>query len=619
MNKDRTVRINSLCRRIVAKRLGHNESIPDLGSEIIPKCQKLTRTTLSFFVTHKCEGLNMTAALRQLVTDFRRSIDLYLKDLVIPRADLFLLGKSREIDLTELEQYFEELQSKIENKPQHFEHQCHRILEFKLDEETLNKMQQAEILVLKARTMNIMTDSGLEIDEHILKGYLDKALELDSQSSCANCELGEYLWRIGQIHEAEKNSEAHWKLSMALRHLQSNEVAFKNLCSKESQQKASDMVPLLESKRVEILKKSLSIAKQSTSLDACDARAWECLGNSLVTFCARLKGTYSQLNNLQQQMLDAYSQALAAKTDASVFYDPNFHLSRSIAFSFQQHSSLQDSQRVVEACFLSTLFDPDWTTPLNHIVNLLMLLHRVRSMLQNASEEDCKRLSNCLQLAVCRHLVAPEQEKLPKIKDPLAKLVSRVFGPLQLQRRGGSDENYNMSDTPVAASLLKKHSFDSNLLPKQPLKLVSIANLAKGMNENSVLIGRVQQGIVESFDGDLALNSILVDAFGQPFHLRVIKAAKNCGPRHRDILAIPNPELVQVTIDRVLMKNVRTLAKALSSSLTAQQREKFDAVVEEEITLSSVVVYNAESLILNGKPVGADWNGPLVVENIFYT
>lgn len=144
-----------------------------------------------------------------------------------------------------------------------------------------------------------------------------------------------------------RNSEALWRLSMLLRQLPPD--ANKRVCESLIAQSDEALSELLtaNSQAVDGLSLSLRLAHAAVKAAPTSGRAWECLGNALLT--AFLSDQPAKTAGFITRSLAAFAQALK---DPAVASEPHFHYNRAAALHYQVNINLATSPKTPSsACF----------------------------------------------------------------------------------------------------------------------------------------------------------------------------------------------------------------------------------------------------------------------------
>uniref|UniRef100_A0A5K3FAZ3 TPR_REGION domain-containing protein n=1 Tax=Mesocestoides corti TaxID=53468 RepID=A0A5K3FAZ3_MESCO len=325
------------------------------------------------------------------------------------------------------------------------------------------------------------------------KTCLEKALQIDPGLSDAWCELAEHEWMLCEPERAvaplqttlklnKQNADALWRLSMLLRQLPAESTAKRALFE------CSELLDLLApgGSSKDSLSVSLRLAHAAVKADPTSGRAWECLGNALLT--AFLSGPPDKTAGFIGRSLAAFTQA---SKHPSVVAQPHFHYNRAAALHYKD-----DFSGALVSWLRAGLLDPAWPAPRASATRCLRAFRKMDAIVHTQAEDfdktTRKRIASLISsLAPC--LAADGGQ-------PLAKLL----GPFRPRKQGS------------------KSAAVTSTIPDLEFRLFK--DLKTGNNFGKVVCG----GVVTSLpsDSDLALNLLLVDAEGSFLVLRIHQISK---------------------------------------------------------------------------------------------
>ncbi|VDD82821.1 unnamed protein product [Mesocestoides corti] len=404
----------------------------------------------------------------------------------------------------------------------------------KLDFSKLSNADKAQAYLLKGKALNVAVPIMEQKRESAAeaKTCLEKALQIDPGLSDAWCELAEHEWMLceperavaplqttlklnvsGIMHASvvihlimeagitgspkypvlagllvvpcssiKQNADALWRLSMLLRQLPAESTAKRALFE------CSELLDLLApgGSSKDSLSVSLRLAHAAVKADPTSGRAWECLGNALLT--AFLSGPPDKTAGFIGRSLAAFTQA---SKHPSVVAQPHFHYNRAAALHYKD-----DFSGALVSWLRAGLLDPAWPAPRASATRCLRAFRKMDAIVHTQAEDfdktTRKRIASLISsLAPC--LAADGGQ-------PLAKLL----GPFRPRKQGS------------------KSAAVTSTIPDLEFRLFK--DLKTGNNFGKVVCG----GVVTSLpsDSDLALNLLLVDAEGSFLVLRIHQISK---------------------------------------------------------------------------------------------
>ncbi|VEL08965.1 unnamed protein product [Protopolystoma xenopodis] len=216
------------------------------------------------------------------------------------------------------------------------------------------------------------------------------------------------------------------------------------------------------------------------------------------------------------------------------------------------------------------------------------------------------------------------------------------------QHRGSTRPALKTGTRKSLATLLQ--SLDLNSLPH--LQLMSFTQLQDGPNHGCICVGRVLATLPA--DSDLALPLLLVDPWGSVLPFRIFAIGQGLGPSVKDILAIPDPYIANVSVPHRVIKAVFRLSRLLDgddeignhgdvddsdnddggsseSSLflppaSSESAESADSALKKmkasgrpDFHWRLIRIASPDVLVVNSRSVGRAWNAPVCLRNIFFT
>nr|VZI26237.1 unnamed protein product [Spirometra erinaceieuropaei] len=486
------------------------------------------------------------------------------------------------------------------------------------------------------------------------RSNLLKSLKLDPNLSDAWCELAEVSWMegdpesaIGPLRSALKHdprhSESLWRLSMLLRQLHGEDNSKAKEALLAPSPDAADVLNLLppldicdtasssssstdDASKASTTSLLLSVRLAHAAVKAAptNGRAWECLGNALLT--TFLTGRPSS-DALVNRCLAAFAQAAR---DPCVAMAPHFHYNRGVAWHYQDNFS-----EAILSWFRASLLDPAWPAPRTYAMRLTSTLRRIADEMAGvgASAKARRRLQELIQplaacLQVCRKETAVpsgnsgDADEAPrKVQKTTCAALTRLLGPFF---------NEGQVAAPSAAANTQRRqkalSVSADLLKCQ-LRLFN--DLQTGSNVGSVCCGRVVTSL--PCDSDLVLNLLCVDAESSLMVLRIYHIGKGVGPAVKDVLTVPDPYVEECDVSADLLRLVLTFDACTVAEGAGGNSESDDAEGDgppavpaplphlSDIRLRLIRVPTPSVLCVNGRRVGRAWTAPVMLKNVFFT
>uniref|UniRef100_A0A0V0J5Y9 Tetratricopeptide repeat protein 5 n=1 Tax=Schistocephalus solidus TaxID=70667 RepID=A0A0V0J5Y9_SCHSO len=615
-------------------------------------------------------AIDPCAHLRQLVQELYVFRDTYLSTSLDgnlfsgKESDVIKLLKPQNVDLQKhLTELIRNVAEAFNSKPDLIQDRLDKVLraadqcESSLTATSFSDM--AQLYYLRGRAFNVLSAEETQPGQSQAKSCLLKALKLDPNLSDAWCELAEVSWMEGDPESAiaplrsalkhdPKHSESLWRLSMLLRQLhgEDNKKAKEALLAPSPD--AADVLNLLppldatsfpscltentskdpSKASTTSLLLSVRLAHAAVKAAPTNGRAWECLGNALLT--TFLTGSPSS-DALVNRCLAAFAQAAR---DPCVAMAPHFHYNRGVACHYQDKFS-----EAIVSWFRASLLDPAWPAPRTYVLRLTSTLRRIADEMAGvgATAKARRRLQELIQplaacLKVCRNQAVPssgnsgEADETPrrKVQKSTCAALTRLLGPFFNEDQ--------LADSSVAVSRQgrpKTLSASAELLKCQ-LRLFN--DLQTGSNVGSVCCGRVVTSLPS--DSDLVLNLLCVDAEGSLMVLRIYHIGKGVGPVVKDVLAIPDPYVEECNVSADLLRLVLTFDACTVAEGAGGNSESDDAdddgVVNSpalssalqhlsDIHLRLIRVPTPSVLCVNGRRIGRSWTAPVVLKNVFFT
>ncbi|BHF82169.1 Tetratricopeptide repeat protein 5 [Sparganum proliferum] len=606
------------------------------------------------------------AQLRQLVQELYIFRDTYLCTTLDgnlftgKESDVVKIFQPQNADLQQrLTELIRNVAQAFNSKPDLIQKRLHEVLravdqcESSLTSSASSDL--AQLYYLQGRALNVLSaEEETPTGQSQARSNLLKSLKLDPNLSDAWCELAEVSWMegdpesaIGPLRSALKHdprhSESLWRLSMLLRQLHGEDNSKAKEALLAPSPDAADVLNLLspldicdtassptdDASKASTTSLLLSVRLAHAAVKAAptNGRAWECLGNALLT--TFLTGSPSS-DALVNRCLAAFAQAAR---DPCVAMAPHFHYNRGVAWHYQDKFS-----EAILSWFRASLLDPAWPAPRTYAMRLTSTLRRIADEMAGvgASAKARRRLQELIQplaacLQVCRKQTAlatgnsGDADEAPRVKvqKTTCAALTRLLGPF-------FNEGQVAGPSAVASTQRRQKalSVSADLLKCQ-LRLFN--DLQTGSNVGSVCCGRVVTSL--PCDSDLVLNLLCVDAEGSLMVLRIYHIGKGVGPAVKDVLAVPDPYVEECDVSADLLRLVLTfdactVAEGAGGNSESDDAEGDDAATVgppavpshlSDIRLRLIRVPTPSVLCVNGRRVGRAWTAPVMLKNVFFT